>query len=52
MGRSSEGVFLMQTIEQLVTRCLMVSEMEKLQGNVHVAELLQDCAQALCDVKT
>lgn len=42
----------MQTIEQLVNRCLVVSEMEQLQGNQHIAELLQDCAQALCDVKT
>jgi len=40
----------MQTNEQLVHRCLVQSELEKLQGNEHVAELLQDCAEALCEV--
>ena len=40
----------MQTNEQLVHRCLVQSELEKLQGNEHVAELLQDCANALCQV--
>jgi len=40
----------MQQNEQLVHRCLVQSELEKLQGNEHVAELLQDCAEALCQV--
>ena len=41
----------MQSQEQLVHRCLVQSELEKLQGNEHIAELLQDCAQALCNLQ-
>jgi hypothetical protein len=42
----------MQTNEQLVHRCLVQSELEKLQGNDYIAELLQDCANALCVVQS
>ena len=40
----------MQRNEQLVHRCMVQAELEILQGNVHIAELLQDCAEALCEV--
>jgi hypothetical protein len=42
-------MFLMQPNEQLVNRCMLQAELEVLQGNVHVAELLQQCVLALCE---
>ena len=39
----------MQPNEQLVNRCMLQAELEVLQGNVHVAELLQQCVLALCE---
>ena len=38
----------MQKNEHLVHRCLIQSEFERLNGNEHIAELLKDCAEALC----
>jgi hypothetical protein len=40
----------MQPNEQLVHRCMVQSELERLQGNEYIAELLKDCAEALCRV--
>ena len=39
----------MQSNEQLVNRCMLQAELEVVQGNVHVAELLQQCVMALCE---
>jgi hypothetical protein len=39
----------MQPNEQLVQRCMMQAELEGLQGNAHLAELLQQCVLALCE---
>jgi hypothetical protein len=43
-------MFLMQSNEQLVHRCMMQAELEGLQGNAHLAELLEDVVNALCEV--
>jgi len=40
----------MQPNEQLVYRCMLQAELEGLQGNAHVADLLQQCVTALTEV--
>jgi hypothetical protein len=39
----------MQTNEQLVHRCMMQAELEGLQGNAHLADLLQQIVTALSE---
>jgi hypothetical protein len=39
----------MQSNEQLVHRCMMQAELEGLQGNAHLAELLQQIVTALSE---
>lgn len=42
----------MQPNEALVHRCLSTAELERLQGNEYIADLLNDCANALCESNT
>jgi hypothetical protein len=39
----------MQSNEQLVHRCMMQAELEGLQGNAHLADLLQQIVTALSE---
>ena len=49
LGASSawNGVFLMNGKEQLVNRCLATATVQRLSGNDHVAELLEECAETI-----
>jgi hypothetical protein len=51
LGASSawDRMFLMQSNEQLVHRCMMQAELEGLQGNAHLADLLQQIVTALSE---
>ena len=39
----------MQSQEVLVNKCIRQAELESLLGNDYMAELLNDCAKALCE---
>jgi hypothetical protein len=36
----------------LVQRCMLQAEFEQLQGEPHLAELLRECVEALCEVES
>jgi hypothetical protein len=39
----------MNRAEQLVNRCVATASVERLAGNDHVADLLEECAELICD---
>jgi hypothetical protein len=36
----------------LVQRCMLQAEFEQLRGEPHLADLLNECVEALCEVET